>query len=217
MPKKPKKNPIAKTQLTDDQIKKLLDIGVTVKIINNMCNKGWPYEKMLKQAGKKAEQIEARKWLQKRYGKNMKIPKRKLPKLTKKQLEQWQPKNPNQVMRLTFPMLPSANHMYHISGSGARVMDPVTRKLFAELQDYVEEQVKTQNWEPTYNTHIIADMWFYFPDKMRRDNHNMFKFLFDLFNGIAIDDDCNLLPRVQRIEIDKQNPRIEMKLHIQRS
>lgn len=208
------KIPIPKTELSDEQIKSLLELGLTSRIITNMQKKMLSYEQMIKKSGKKVEEIEARVWLQDRFGKEMIVPKRELPKLSKKELASWKPKDPTQFIRLFFPMVPSMNHMYRTARNGSRIMEPVARKLFVEIQDYLDIEVKKQKWEPIYNTLVVTDLWFFFPDAARRDSHNMLKFLLDTMDGILINDDYSLLPRTQDITIDRTNPRIEVVMYI---
>lgn len=222
------------TILTDDQIKQLLDSGITSTQVKNLCKKGMTFDKMIPKANSKAKENEAREWLRIRLNgywtdeviakrvdvttatknaKELKIPERKLPIID---LKNWILINDKQQLKLTMPMLPSENHMYQTSFStGARQMTLITKKMFIDMQDYVLSEIRKQDWQPVYKTFVVADMNFYFPDAKMRDCHNTFKFLFDTMDGQVLDNDQYILPRVDRVTIDRVNPRIEITLSIQ--
>ena len=211
--------------LNDVEMSTLLDAGLTKRIIDNFVNKGMTYKQILPKIKGKVDEIEARNWLRekmkeywpedtdehKKNRESFKVPKRALPKLD--------PKNKSyawymgQKLSITFPMLPSVNHMYQTSkATGARQMTMVTKKFFIEIQELVEKEAIQQQWGPTYKSKVIANMKFFFPDNGVHDNHNMFKFLFDTMDGIVIDDDHWFMPRVEDLAVDKDNPRIELEL-----
>ena len=54
------------------------------------------------------------------------------------------------------------------------------------------------------------DLYYYFPDKMRRDSHNTLKILTDCLEGLLYSDDYYLLPRIQYVCLDRKNPRLEV-------
>lgn len=60
---------------------------------------------------------------------------------------------------------------------------------------------------------IVLDAWFYFPDNRRRDTHNSLKILLDGLEGVIYADDRYVLPRIQDWTIDRQNPRVELKIY----
>lgn len=211
--------------LEQDQIKQLQDAGLTDIQIVNMVKKQLPWEKMLKQVKGKVENNEARAYLKQRFGTDadgnklkaadIKVPERRLPVLSKKELKDWTITNQNQQLNIIFPLLPSVNHMYQTGPTGGKMMTDPAKVLFVECQDLVELEMKIQNWQPLYKTKVVADLWFYYPDNLRRDSHNMFKFLFDTMDGIMIDDDRWILPRVQNIIVDPDTkPRIEVKIYL---
>lgn len=58
-------------------------------------------------------------------------------------------------------------------------------------------------------------MNYFFPDARRRDTHNTFKILFDAIErGGLYKDDKDILPRVMDFEIDRENPRVELKFYL---
>lgn len=213
---------VSKTQLvlsnghiTLDQVTHLQNTGLTDLQIANMIKKDLTYEKMLKQVKDKVEGNQAREYLKNRFGKGKVVLDRSLPKLDKKQMKDWSMSNPYQELTLTFPLVPSVNHMYQTGPTGIRMMMDTAKVLFLKTQDYIDSEIIKQDWQPLYKTLVVADMWFYYPDNLRRDSHNMFKFLFDTMNGIILDDDRNILPRVQDIIVDPNTtPRIDVHMYI---
>ena len=53
-------------------------------------------------------------------------------------------------------------------------------------------------------------MIFYFPDRRIRDAHNCLKILMDVLEGIVYENDYTVMPRIQFVEYDKDNPRVEI-------
>jgi crossover junction endodeoxyribonuclease RusA len=197
-----------KTPINDQHINEFINMGLTKKIVTNLIKKSDCYEDVLKKVPEKLDDIKARDNLKKRLGKDMKMEKRKLPKINKFKIE-----NPGQVFVYDFPMLPSVNHMY-MTVRGSRQLKPKYKVLFLDLQEEMDKEIRKQGWRPTYKTFLIAKMRFYMDSNRIKDNHNMFKFLFDVMDGILYDDDYYILPQVLDIQVDKDNPRIEFELSI---
>ena len=221
------------TKLTEEQTQQLIDSGITQRQVINLCKKGIEFKKMLPVARKKAAENIAKSWLHTRLTdywtnefqhnktidfvtmekniKNLIVPKLKLPVL-----DNWELKDEKQVLDLVTPLVPSNNSMYQTSHStGARQLTLPAKQLFVECQDYIRDEVLTQGWQPTYKTFVVADLYFYFPDSKMRDSHNMIKFLLDTMEGLVIDNDQYILPRVQCVRKDKLDPRIEIYFRIQ--
>jgi len=178
-------------------------------MINNFIKKGKCYEDILPKVKGKVEDIEAREWLKNRLGKDMKMPKRSLPII-----KDWKLINKKQEFVITFPLLPSVNHMYMNTSFGSKQLTNSAKKLFIELQDMIEQELLLQEWQPTYKTKVIMELNFFLDDNRKKDTHNMLKILCDSFNGIAFDDDYWLLPNIINFEVEPNNPRIEIKLKI---
>lgn len=62
---------------------------------------------------------------------------------------------------------------------------------------------------------LYIDMVFYFPDKRIRDSHNCLKILMDAIEGIVFQNDYYVLPRIQGVELDRGNPRVELSITYQ--
>ena len=48
------------------------------------------------------------------------------------------------------------------------------------------------------------------PDKRIRDSHNCIKLLMDSLQGVLFPNDYFVMPRIQAVEFDKENPRIDV-------
>lgn len=108
---------------------------------------------------------------------------------------------------------PSVNHMYKNAVQGKRRMRVMTDVAQAW---YDETFLRANHWRlrnkwSTASDKVIVRLWFFFPDKRRRDTHNALKALLDALEDAKIyEDDKNALPRIMDWEIDRENPRIEI-------
>lgn len=91
------------------------------------------------------------------------------------------------------------------------------RVLSDEAKTWFEEVVmRTGDWRrrnmwSTATGKVIVRLWFYFPDKRRRDTHNALKGLLDALEDACIyEDDKLALPQIMDFEVDRENPRIEI-------
>lgn len=110
-------------------------------------------------------------------------------------------------MKLTLPIPPSVNHMYV---GPKRAMDAKARAWFTEARLLLCVQVREQRWKMTSATWLYADMKFYMPDLRRRDSHNTIKILLDVMEGFVYENDFYVMPRIQLVGHDKENPRVEI-------
>jgi len=77
--------------------------------------------------------------------------------------------------------------------------------------------VEEQKWvQQKKHVWYYADLFFYMPDRGLRDSHNMIKLLFDMMEDIAFHNDYYVMPRIQLVEYDKQNPRVEVYITTQK-
>ena len=120
------------------------------------------------------------------------------------------PKYPNQKIKFTLPVPPSVNHMYINAGRGKRLNREATQYI-KTAQNICKKAIKQQNWKRD-KEHVwyVMDLYYYFPDKMRRDSHNTLKILTDCLEGLLYSDDYYLLPRIQYVTLDRENPRLEI-------
>lgn len=118
------------------------------------------------------------------------------------------------VNRLILPgTAPSVNHMYNNAFVKGRQMKILKPQAKAWLEDTVYRALQWRqenNWS-TASGKVIVRLWFFFPDKRRRDTHNGLKVLLDaLEDGGIYEDDKLALPQVMDFKYDKNNPRIEI-------
>jgi crossover junction endodeoxyribonuclease RusA len=109
---------------------------------------------------------------------------------------------------------PSVNHMY-INANKNGISYKVYSKKAKEWHDQALYEIKgymQKNKIKTYNEKIILEIYYYFPDARKRDTHNTLKILCDTLERAGfISNDSLLLPRIMNFEIDRNNPRIEIK------
>lgn len=125
-----------------------------------------------------------------------------------------------QIMNFTCPLPPSVN-----SYLGKRVAySPITKKPFvqvyetAEAKSYkrymkkvLERACMKSGWSKSGEfTYVICEMDVYLNQK-RRDVDNLFKCMLDtLTENDIVYDDSMVIPRVKKVFIDKDNPRLEV-------
>lgn len=90
------------------------------------------------------------------------------------------------------------------------------KKYQKSFTDYVEEEVKKQNYnlKPNKSQHFYIDAVFYF-DRIDKDPNNYWKCMLDAITDtqlVWIDDNVTC-ERVQRIYYDSANPRIELEIY----
>lgn len=121
------------------------------------------------------------------------------------------PQYPRKKLKVKLPIAPSVNHMYYTSRSGKRSLTSQATKYIRDSQALIRASVEDQSWFID-NTDVwyYLDIIVYMPDRVIRDSHNMLKLILDVFQGIAYRNDYFVMPRIQRVELDKKNPRLEL-------
>lgn len=128
----------------------------------------------------------------------------------KDQLKKDTPKYPNQKIKLTVDIPPSKNHAFFYR-RGAKIAKAGTRRYMENVQAYVKEEIKKQNWQKDLGSvWYYADLYFYYPDKRIRDSHNCIEILMDSLEKVLFPNDYYVMPRVQSVQLDRKNPRMEM-------
>lgn len=112
----------------------------------------------------------------------------------------------------------TSNHMYIIAKRGKRTV-PIIRpeaKTWYELAAWkAKEWAQETGWKmPPKETQVIMEIWYFFKDNKHPDAGNLHKALGDFHHGIIVEDDKKLLWRDVEIEIDRENPRIELEFRI---
>lgn len=131
--------------------------------------------------------------------------------------------NMGSVLHLTSPIPPSVNHYLAyrttISKTGKAIGMSYTtaeaKKYRKNFANYVIEEIERQSWDLVPNTkqHFYIDAWFYFA-RIDVDANNYWKILIDAITDtqkIWIDDNV-VCERVQRIQYDSVNPRVELRV-----
>src|SRR3972149_3737299 len=113
------------------------------------------------------------------------------------------------MIRLTLPLPPSVNHSHITTKSGKRIRSKDTIRFMWIVFDIINQK---RDYHGVLKGKLIMDLWFYFPDKRRRDTHNCLKILLDSLEGIIYEDDKMVLPRIQDFQVDKKNPRVEIEI-----
>ena len=126
-------------------------------------------------------------------------------------LERDIPKYPNQVLTLTIKVPPSVNHMYIHKRNGQKILTSTAKQYIKTIQDLCKKEIKKQNWKKDKESvWYVMDMYFYFQDKRKRDSHNCLKLLMDSLEGLLFTKDYFVLPRIQYVTLDRENPRVEI-------
>lgn len=130
-----------------------------------------------------------------------------------KDLKRVKPKYPNQVFTTTIPLAVSVNHLY-VFMKGKRFMTKKGQEYMKQVWKIVEEDIKSQKYElEEEGVWLVCELTFYFPDLRRRDASNMHKLVLDSLEHICFVDDRWVLVRDMHVGLDKENPRIEIKLY----
>ena len=125
-------------------------------------------------------------------------------------LDRDSPKYPKQKLSFSLPIPPSVNHMYQNAGRGKRLTTQAINYI-KTAQDICKKAVREYGWKKDKD-HVwyVMDLYFFFPDKRVRDSHNCIKLLTDCLEGLLFTNDYFLLPRIQHVELDRENPRMEV-------
>ena len=113
----------------------------------------------------------------------------------------------------------TSNHMYIPIKSkkrGAMLIKKDEVKAWYELSAWkAKEWVNQTGWQiPPKEMLVIMDIWYFFKDNTHGDAGNYHKALGDFHHGIVVEDDKSLLWRDQDIQIDRENPRIELDFRV---
>lgn len=117
------------------------------------------------------------------------------------------PQYPKQKLSFNTDIAPSINHMYRWNHS----LTDTAKAYIQKTQRQCLEAMKQQKWKKD-DDHVwyYMDLYFFFPDKRNRDSHNCIKLLLDSVQGILFKNDYHVMPRIQHVCLDKDNPRIEI-------
>ncbi|SFU70738.1 crossover junction endodeoxyribonuclease RusA [Alicyclobacillus macrosporangiidus] len=96
-----------------------------------------------------------------------------------------------------------------------RILSPEARAYRTEAGWLALKWRRETGWEiPSRRSKVIMRVWFYWPDKRRRDQDNPLKQLQDSLTDVLWEDDRQVLPRVMDFAVDKHQPRVEIELEV---
>lgn len=122
----------------------------------------------------------------------------------------------NKRLLFSLPIPPSVNAIYYNTRGGGRRLTCKAENYIRDARAMVNLAVEEQHWVlPSKSTWLYIDMVYYFPDRRRRDASNCLKILLDAIEGRVYIDDMYALPRIQSVEYDKENPRVEITVSFQ--
>lgn len=126
------------------------------------------------------------------------------------------PKRSNKLLKVVLPIPPSVNSMYINTRRGGRTLTRKAQDYIRDSKALINLAIEEQNWvKHSKHTWLYLDIVVYMPDRKIRDSHNMLKILLDVMQGTVYDNDYYVMPRIQAVELDKKNPRIEVCVHAQ--
>lgn len=98
--------------------------------------------------------------------------------------------------------------------SGSKILSKEGEKCKKEIQESARAQLANQKWDYVWtedkNNFLYMDVIIFFP-RRGRDADNIFKLLSDSLEKLVYDNDSRILPRVQKVLYDTENPHIEVK------
>lgn len=125
--------------------------------------------------------------------------------------------------KVTLPLPPSSNHiylrrakMYFKNGKKRRrVMDVLSDRAQAWMADARDKALEAVGeWECPDKTKVVVEVNVFWPDKRRRDCHNLSKLLCDALEGAVCKDDQYMLLRYMDFDLDRKNPRLDVKAYV---
>lgn len=111
-------------------------------------------------------------------------------------------------MKITLPLPPSVNHYYLTTRAGKRIMTGEAKEWMDEARLLVRLAARDSGWTLVEQGKVIMGLWVYWPDRRRRDTHNLHKALADAPEGILYADDRQVLMRDMDFTVDRENPRV---------
>ena len=126
-------------------------------------------------------------------------------------LKRTEVKRKTRKLQMSLPVPPSVNAIYYNTRGGGRRLTSKAEKYIRDVRALASMYVDDNDWvKKNDHTWLYMDMVFYFPDKRTRDSHNCLKILLDALEGIIFYNDMFVMPRINSVEFDKGNPRVEI-------
>lgn len=101
--------------------------------------------------------------------------------------------------------------MYQNTKGGGKRLTKQAEQYIRESRALINLAIEEQRWiKQKESVWYYTDCLFFFPDRRIRDSHNMLKLLLDVMQNVVYGNDYYVLPRIQSVEYDKENPRVDL-------
>lgn len=128
-------------------------------------------------------------------------------------LKRDKPTHPKKRLELCLGIPPSKNHAFFYR-QGAKHKKANTRKYENEAKSIIRREIAKQDWTmQKESTWFVMEIRLYQPDRRRRDSHNILEILMDVLEELVYHDDYYVLPRVMLVDLDKEDPRVELEIY----
>ena len=119
--------------------------------------------------------------------------------------------DPKKYLHMSLPVPPSVNGLHYNTRGGGKRLTYKAVNYTRDARALIAMHVEDTGWvAPPKGVWLYIDMVFYFPDRRVRDASNCLKLLLDVMQGLVYTNDYIALPRIQSVEYDKENPRVEL-------
>ncbi|MED1953965.1 RusA family crossover junction endodeoxyribonuclease [Brevibacillus centrosporus] len=108
---------------------------------------------------------------------------------------------------------PSVNHVYRNVKVNLRITTLDGQKWRQNVQRIAAIAITQQGWEKSAEEKLVAEVMVYWSTKRKRDVENVGKLLWDALEGYVYENDQWLLPRYMDFQVDRQNPRVEIRFY----
>lgn len=98
-----------------------------------------------------------------------------------------------------------------------RVPTKAAGEWCAAARDIAFTEALRTGWTCPQAEKVVVELTVYWPDRRRRDTHNLHKLLCDAIEGVAVDDDRWALVRDVDFDVDRDDPRVEVTVRRKRS
>ena len=116
------------------------------------------------------------------------------------------------VLTFDLPVTPSVNHIYYNTKGGGKRLTSKAENYIKMARAKARMVIEDEEWTlPSEHTWVYLDLYFFFPDRRTRDSHNCLKLLLDSLEGLCFTNDYFVMPRINLVEYDKENPRIVLR------
>lgn len=97
-------------------------------------------------------------------------------------------------------------------GLQSRGVTPARTEAYETIVGYAARAVCP--WDASTNQPVSIVMWFYMPDRRRRDLDNAIKAILDGITGVLIEDDNQVVHLEACKSVDRDNPRTEVVVRV---